>query len=273
MSRTDDDGRTGPDEEAPSAFTFDRHLVLEQLGGVRGMVDSALPTVAFIVANAVDGLRTGIWAAVAAAVLIFVLRLVRRESVQQAMSGLFAVGIAVAIAAFSGEARNFFAFGIVRNAAIALVLLGSIPLRRPLVGVVAEFLAPSHLGAMSAHRLPGMGRGIERASAVLHHREPPARGEPDPDPELHWREDPRLVRAYGWLTLLWGVTFLLRVLVQGVLYQANDVSLLGTTSIVLGLPLTAVDVVVTLWVVSRLHRHRCPPEPATTTDAPEKPAV
>jgi Protein of unknown function (DUF3159) len=266
---TTDDGRAAPDEPAPSAFTFDRHLVLEQLGGWRGMVDSTLPTVAFIVANAVDGLRTGIWSAVVAALLIFVLRLVRRESVQQAMSGLFAVGIAVAIAAFSGQARNFFAFGIVRNAAIALVLLGSVPLRRPLVGVIAEFLAPSHLGSMSTHRLLGTGRGMRRARAVLHDREAPARGEPDPDPELHWRDDPRLVRAYGWLTVLWGITFLLRVLVQGVLYQANDVSLLGTMSIVLGLPLTAVDVVVTLWVVSRLHRHRCPEE--TTTDAPAVP--
>jgi hypothetical protein len=274
VSTTDDDGRAAPDEPAPPAFTFDRHLVLEQLGGWRGMVDSTLPTVAFIVANAVNGLRTGIWAAVVAALLIFVLRLVRRESVQQAMSGLFAVGIAVAIAAFSGQARNFFAFGIVRNAAIALVLLGSVPLRRPLVGVVAEFLAPSHLGSMSTHRLPGTGRGMKRASAVLHDRQAPARGEPDPDPELHWREDPRLVRAYGWLTVLWGVTFLLRVLVQGVLYQANDVSLLGTMSIVLGLPLTAVDVVVTLWVVSRLHRHRCPEEStAEAPAAPEEPAA
>ena len=266
---TTDDGRAAPEEPAPSAFTFDRHLVLEQLGGWRGMVDSTLPTVAFIVANAVDGLRTGIWSAVVAALLIFVLRLVRRESVQQAMSGLFAVGIAVAIAAFSGQARNFFAFGIVRNAAIGLVLLGSVPLRRPLVGVIAEFLAPSHLGSMSTHRLLGTGRGMQRARAVLHDREAPARGEPDPDPELHWRDDPRLVRAYGWLTVLWGITFLLRVLVQGVLYQANDVSLLGTMSIVLGLPLTAVDVVVTLWVVSRLHRHRCPEE--STTDAPAAP--
>lgn len=275
MNTTDDDGAAASDE-ARSGFAFDRHLVLEQLGGVRGMVDSTLPTLAFIVANAVDGLRTGIWAAIVAALLIFVLRLVRRESVQQAMSGLFAVGIAVAIAAYSGQARNFFAFGIVRNAAIGVVLLGSIPLRRPLIGVIAEFLAPSHLGAMSNHRLPGTGRGMQRAATALNRRELPARGQPDPDPERPWREDPRLVRAYGWLTVLWGVTFLLRVLVQGVLYQANDVSLLGTTSIVLGLPLTAVDIVVTLWVVARLHRHRCPEEPAPTADepaAPEEPAV
>ena len=60
---------------------------------------------------------------------------------------------------------------------------------------------------------------------------------------------------------MWGVTFLLRVLVQGLLYQRNDVALLGTASLVLGLPVTAAALVVTLWVVARLHRHRCP-EPA-----------
>ena len=37
---------------------------------------------------------------------------------QQAVSGLFAVAIAVAIAANSGEARDFFVLGIIRNAAI-----------------------------------------------------------------------------------------------------------------------------------------------------------
>jgi hypothetical protein len=267
VGTTDDEGRdpvtVDPEKVAPDStpgLAFDRHLVLEQLGGWRGMVDASLPTVAFIVAHAVNGLRTGIWAALGAALLVFVLRLVRRESVQQAVSGLFAVGIAVAIAAVSGQARDFFVLGIVRNAAIGVVLLGSIAVRRPLVGVIAEFLAPSHLGSMSSHRLPGMTRRIGRASAALHPRtEPPARGEPDPEPDRPWREDPRLVRAYSWLTVLWGVTFLLRVLVQGLLYQANEVALLGTASLVLGLPLTAVDIVVTLWVVARLHRHRCPP--------------
>jgi hypothetical protein len=269
VSTTDDEGRTG--------LTFDRHLVLEQLGGWRGMVDATLPTVAFIVANAVNGLRTGIWAALGAALLVFLLRLARRESVQQAVSGLFAVGIAVAIAAASGQARDFFVLGIVRNAVIGVVLLGSIAVRRPLVGVVAEWLAPSHLGTMASHSLPGLRRRLDRARATLQHEAPgdpqvdPATGrrDPDPVPERPWREDPRLVRAYSWLTVLWGVTFLLRVLVQGLLYQANEVGLLGTMSLVLGLPLTAVDVVVTLWVVSRLHQHRCPPE----TDTAPAPAL
>jgi hypothetical protein len=253
--------------DGPSGLTFDRHLVLEQLGGWRGMVDASLPTVAFIVANSLNGLRTGIWAALGAALLVFVLRLVRRESVQQAVSGLFAVGVAVAIAAASGQARDFFVLGIVRNGVIGVVLLGSIAMRRPLVGVIAEFLAPSHLGGMASHSLPGLRGRLDRARAAIRHEVPgdppvdPATGrrDPDPVPDRPWREDPRLVRAYSWLTVLWGVTFLLRVLVQGLLYQANEVGLLGTASLVLGLPLTAVDIVVTLWVVARMHRHRCPP--------------
>jgi len=251
-------------EPAEPVLAFDRHLVLEQLGGWRGMVDATLPTLAFIVANSLDGLRTGIWAALGAAVLVFLLRLVRRETVQQAVSGLFAVGIAVAIAAFTGQARDFYVPGIIRNAGLALVLFGSVVVRRPLVGVIAEFLAPSHLGAMASHRFsaPGLrGRG-DRARYVLHPgaRDPETgRREADPDPERHWREDPRLLRAYGWLTVLWGGVFLVRAAVQGYLYlgsENSDATDLGVVSLLLGLPVTAVEVVVTLWVVSRLHRHR-----------------
>ena len=275
----DDDGRRGPGgppprEEAGDAgagVTFDRHLVLEQLGGWRGMVDASLPTVAFIVANALGGLRTGIWCALGAAVLVLGLRLVRRESVQQAFSGLFGVAIAVAIAAASGEARNYFVPGIIRNVVIGVVLLGSVPLRWPLVGVLAEFLAPSHLGSMASHSLRGR---VDDARARLQRKGPPepapdAGPEPgpdrdtgtgqraaDPEPERHWRDDPRVVRAYGWLTVMWALTFLLRVAVQTPLYLANEEDLLGVASLVLGLPVTAVALAVTLWVVARLHRHR-----------------
>jgi hypothetical protein len=242
-------------------------MVLDQLGGWRGMLDASLPTVAFIVANGIGGLRVGIWAAVAAAVLVFLLRLLRRESIQQAIGGLFAVTVAVVIAARTGEARDFFVLGIVRNAAIAVVVLGSLLVRWPLVGVVAEFLAPSHLGAMASHRLPSLGSRLKSASAQAPEDGTDAavqRGS-DAAPQRHWREDPRMLRAYSWLTVLWGGVFLLRAVVQWVLYLEDDVGLLGTSSVLLGLPLTAVELVVTLWVVSRLHRHRA------GTDAPGSP--
>jgi hypothetical protein len=239
-------------------LTFDRHMVLEQLGGWRGMLDASLPTVAFIVANGLGGLRVGIWAAVVAAVLVFLLRLLRRESIQQAIGGLFAVTVAVVIAARTGEARDFFVLGIVRNAAIAVVLLGSLLVRWPLVGVVAEFLAPSHLGAMASHRLPSLGSRLKSASVQAPDDDTDAAAERSAEapPERHWREDRRMLRAYSWLTVLWGGVFLLRAVVQWVLYLHDDVGLLGTSSVLLGLPLTAIELVVTLWVVSRLHRHR-----------------
>jgi hypothetical protein len=257
------------DSPQRESVTFDRHMVLDQLGGWRGMVDASLPTVAFIVANGIGGLRVGIWAAAVSAVLVFLLRLVRKENIQQAISGLFAVAVAVVIAARSGEARNFYVLGIVRNAGIAAVLFGSLPFRWPLVGVVAEFLAPSHLGTMSGHKLPSLRgrRGTEPAPAEAvdsQHTVPVdgGRGVPDVPAELHWREDPRMLRAYGWLTVLWGGVFLLRAVVLGVFYQQNEVGWLGTLSLVLGLPVTAVQLVVTLWVVARLHRHRTvEPEP------------
>ncbi|MDK3256433.1 DUF3159 domain-containing protein [Blastococcus capsensis] len=254
----DQDHRADPGADAPRSM-FAREELLSQLGGWRGMVDATLPTLTFVVANGIGGLRTGIWAAVGAAALVFVLRLVRRESTQQAVSGLFGVAIAVAIAAASGEARNFYAPGIIRNAGIGVVLLVSVLVRWPLVGVVAEFLSPSHLGGLAAGGVAGL-RGKGGAGAPV---DGPADGggrprSADPVPERHWREDRRMVRTYSWLTVLWAGTFLLRVAVQGPLYLADEEDLLGVASIALGLPVTAVALLVTLWAVSRLHRHRAP---------------
>lgn len=281
MSETGGSDRTAPPpEDDGPGIVFDRHLVLEQLGGWRGMVDASVPTLAFIVANGIGGLRAGIWAALGAAVLIFGLRLARRESVQQAFSGLFAVGVAVAIAAATGQARDFYVPGILRNAALTVVLLGSVVLRRPLVGVIAEFLAPSHLGAMAAPgaAFPGMRRRGDRADAPVRpaERDPETgRVRPDPAPELPWREDPRLVRAYGWLTVLWAAVFLVRAAVQWYLYlgsKGTDATDLGIVSLLLGVPVTAVEVAVTFWVVARLHRHRTSADPVVDPAEGEHPA-
>jgi hypothetical protein len=268
-------GRPADDEPGPGPL-FDRHLVLEQLGGWRGMVDATLPTIAFVIGNSLGGLVTGIWAAGVAAVLVFVLRLVRRESVQQAVSGLFAVAVAVAIAFYTGQARDFFVFGILRNAAIAVALFASVALRRPLVGYAAEFLAPSHLGGLASNSLPGLRRRAGREDAAR--SAPPtdpvtARRPADPEPERHWRDDPHMLRAYSWLTVLWAATFALRVVVQWPLYLLNEVEWLGTASLVLGLPLTGLALLITLWVVSRLHRHRSEPAPPGEAAGEERPAA
>src|SRR4051812_50203438 len=126
VSTTGGSAAVPDDDGAPPPLTFDRHLVLEQLGGWRGMVDATLPTLAFIVANAVDGLWTGIWAALGCALLVFILRLVRRGGGPQAFSGLFAVGLAVAIAAFHRRARGFFVPRPLPHAPLPPGLLGPV---------------------------------------------------------------------------------------------------------------------------------------------------
>jgi hypothetical protein len=80
-----------------------------------------------------------------------------------------------------------------------------------------------------------------------------------------------MLRAYAWLTVLWGGTFAVRAVVAWLLYRQSqdDVTALGTVSLALGLPVTAVEIVVTLWVVSRLHRHRCP-DPGRDGGAPPR---
>ncbi len=120
--------------------------------------------------------------------------------------------------------------------------------RWPLVGVAAEFLAPSHLGSMADHSLKGRlaGKVRTRGATVLQAAEQaedaagaeqaPAERQPDAPAERHWRTDRRVLRAYTWLTLLWAATFLVRAAVQGFLYWRDEVALLGTSSLVLGLP-------------------------------------
>jgi hypothetical protein len=118
--------------------------LVESLGGKRGLVDSGLPAVVFVGVNAlVDigtsrsvALRSAIAAAVLTGVAIVVLRLVRKETVQQAVSGFFGLALAVFFAARSGEARDFFKPGIYINLAYGAVFLGSAIIGRPLVGVI-----------------------------------------------------------------------------------------------------------------------------------------
>ena len=69
-----------------------------------------------------------------------------------------------------------------------------------------------------------------------------------------WRSDRRKRRAFFWLGLAWGALFLLRLAVQLPLYLTDQVTLLGTLKLVMGLPLFAPMVAVTWLVVRALYR-------------------
>lgn len=198
----------------------DRQAVISQIGGVRGLVDSGLPIIVFITVNAFTSLSVAVWSALAAGAVLLLARVIRRENVQQAVSGFLGVAIAAFIARQTGEARDFFLPSLWSTAGFGLAFLVSAVIRWPLVGVVTEFMWPT----------PGLA-------------EPRA-----------WRSHRILMRTYTWLTLLWAAVYLLRIAVQGSLYVANDVTLLGTTRLIMGWPLTALEALLTVYLVRRVRR-------------------
>jgi hypothetical protein len=192
-------------------------MLVESIGGWRGVVDSGLPVVVFVAVNAAAGLRAAIWAAVGAGVVLSVLRLIRKESVQQALSGFFGVLIAAFIAHRTGEAKGYFLLGIWASFAYATVFLISILARWPLVGVIWEYVD---------------GRGIGTA----------------------WRKDRRLMRVYTLCTVVWVLVFLARGLVQHYLYDQDATGWLAVARLAMGYPFTIGAVAVSVLAVRRVRK-------------------
>ncbi|WP_353647989.1 DUF3159 domain-containing protein [Nakamurella sp. A5-74] len=199
----------GPPAEADSAARMPS--AWEQMGGIGGMIDSAVPVIAFVIINAIAGLTPAIIGALAAGVLIAVIRLIRHEPISQAVGGLFGVGIAAFIAGRSGEAKGFFAFGIWMFVVYGVVLLISILIRWPLIGVIWENLN---------------GRGNA------------------------WRQDRKMVRRYDCATALWVLVCVARFVVQRWLYDSDQVGWLAFTRIAMGYPLFVLVIIGTVLIVT-----------------------
>lgn len=200
-----------PEEERPDHRT----MLLDSLGGWRGMIDSGLPVVVFVIANSVGGLRMAIWAAVICGGLLMAVRAVRRESVQQAISGFFGIAIAAFIASRTGEAKGFFLFGIWASFVYAGVFLVSVLVRWPAVGVIWEY--------------------VESGNTA-------------------WRSRGGLMWVYTWTTLVWTAVFLSRGIVQRFLYDEDRTGWLAFARIAMGYPLTLGALGITLLAVRRVRR-------------------
>ena len=211
-------------------------MLVESIGGWRGLVDSGLPVVVFVAVNAAAGLRAAIWAAVGAGVLLFAIRIVRKETVQQALSGFFGVLVAAFIANRTGEAKGFFLLGIWASFAYGAVFLASVLVRWPLVGLIWEYVD---------------GRGIGTA----------------------WRKDRRLMRVYTWCTLVWVAVFLARGLVQRYLYDQDSTGWLAVARLAMGYPLTIGAVAISVVAVRRIRKiEEAEAEADETQDAQQVPS-
>ncbi len=209
---------TGPGEEEPLPTIAEQ--MADQLGGWRGLLESSIPVVVFVVANIVGDLRPAVIASVGVAVAIAVLRLAQRRPVRHAVNGLFGVAIGAAIAWRTGDERDFYLPGILYGIGYGLVLLLSAAIRQPLVGWIWSVLV--------------------------------AKGASE------WRQDPRLVRTFTGLTVLWGVVWLAKVGVQAGLYLAHQDTALGIARLALGYPPYVLLLLITVWTVRRVTRESDP---------------
>ncbi|WP_406067398.1 DUF3159 domain-containing protein [Micromonospora sp. NBC_01638] len=209
---------TGPQDEERLPTIAEQ--MADQLGGWRGLVESSIPVVVFVIANIIGELRPAVIASVSIAVLIAGLRLAQRRPIRHAINGLFGVGVGAAIAWRTGDERDFYLPGILYGIGYGIALLISAVIRQPLVGWIWSVLV--------------------------------AKGRSE------WRDDPKLVRVFTQLTVLWGVVWLAKVGVQAGLYLAHQDTALGVARLALGYPPYALLLLITVWTVRRITREPQP---------------
>ncbi|MFC8042631.1 DUF3159 domain-containing protein [Nocardia sp. NPDC057353] len=203
---------TEPETTPP---TTPRHPVLDQLGGPAGMVYTTVPVVVFTVANAVVPLTASITVALAAALLIGVVRRVRGETYAAAFAGVTGVAAASAVTAWTGSGRDFFLIGIAASLAGAVTAACTLLIRRPLTGMLWN---------------------------LLHGK------------KFRWRDDRAVLRGHDLATATLLLLFGSRFLVQYRLYEDEATGWLAFARITMGIPLLALALVVVFWAFRRSTR-------------------
>ncbi|MFM7139608.1 MAG: DUF3159 domain-containing protein [Actinomycetes bacterium] len=177
----------------------EKELLDKALGGWRGLVDSALPSLLFVVIFVVQkDLNLALITSVVAGVILFAIRLFEKKSLTQVIGGFFGLLFSVFLTWRTNDASNFFLTGIITNLVYGIVLFISLIVRRPLLG----YLVGSLVGNTSG-----------------------------------WLQDQLLVRAYTTITWIWVGVFSIRVGVQVPLYLADNIAVLGPIKIFMGWPL------------------------------------
>jgi hypothetical protein len=207
-----------------------RKQLSDALGGVRGMLEAAVPTVTFtIIFLTRHDLRLAIYVSVACAAVLLVVRLVQRSSVQFVLNALVGIGIGALFAWRAGQgggdegdqALAYFLPGVLYNLGYATVLLFTIAIRWPLVGFIVGSVA----------------------------------GDP-----TAWHADRNVVRLCSRLTWLLALPCIVRVVVQGPIYLAgvngwwstdSAVAALGVAKLLMGWPLQVAALATMAWLLSR----------------------
>lgn len=176
-----------------------RQRLSTALGGWRGLLDSAVGPLAFLVGwLTTEDLMISVGASLAVMLVALVVRIARRETVQHAIGGIFVTAVAAFVASRTGRAEDVFLPGILLNLALAVVFTVSMLTRWPVVGFL--------VGAVT--------------------EEPTA-----------WRRDRGIVSLCQKLTALLLAGYVVRAAVQLPLYLAGNTTALAVSKLALGWPL------------------------------------
>ena len=193
--------------EAPSAGAL-----LTAMGGVRGLVESILPGLAFLVIYTITkDLFLSVAIPVVLAVVFVIVRAITRTPWTSALAGVIGLALSAGLALITGRAEDNFVLGFFINGAFLLALLVSLAVRWPLIGVIVSLIR-------------------SEGSA--------------------WREDRAKFRVALIATVLWCGLFALRLGVELPLYFAGNAAALATLKLILGVPLYAGMLWVT-WLLVR----------------------
>ena len=116
----------------------DKDKVVSALGGKRGLIDSGLPALFFLVVFNISDqdLNAALWAALTLSVILTALRLIKRETIQHAFSGLVGVAICALFSRRSGNAEDFYLPGLYINVGYAFLYAFTNLIKCPILGIM-----------------------------------------------------------------------------------------------------------------------------------------
>jgi len=177
----------------------DRDKVLSAFGGRKGLIDSGIPSIIFLVTfNITHHLHSALLASVAISGLLTLIRLIRRDTLQHALSGLVGVLVCAWFANKTGNPSDVYIPKLLTNLGYGSVY------------IIANLAGWPVLGLMLG----------------------PILGE-----NLKWRNHPERKRAYMRASWLWVLMFFTRIAVQYPIYRSGNLNLLGSVNLAMGYPL------------------------------------
>jgi hypothetical protein len=186
--------------------------VLAAVGGIRGVVESIVPGIAFLaIYLTTHNLLIAVLVPAFVALVFVVARAGARSSLSSAVTGAVLLAITAVLTLVTGKAVNNFVPGILINAGFFVALLVSILVRWPLVGLIVGLLFGDVDG---------------------------------------WRKDAAKRRILTLATWLWVALFVIRLVLEVPLYFADNVAALGVVRLITSVPLYAVFLWAT-WLLVR----------------------